>query len=51
MASSDDGKYLIMHGEFTVEGMPGRIGYEQVYRRQEDGDYLIYYQRRGAIAP
>ncbi|KAI6171097.1 hypothetical protein M3Y97_01086800 [Aphelenchoides bicaudatus] len=48
-ASTDDGKYLVMHGEFTLDGVPGKIEYEQTYQLQDDGDYLIYYQRRGVL--
>jgi hypothetical protein len=46
MDSTQDGKYLILQGEYTIEGRPETNHYQQVYQRQEDGDYLIMYQRR-----
>jgi hypothetical protein len=47
---TEDGKYLISHGEYEVPGQgayTGKNHYEHVLQKQDNGDYLIYYQRRG----
>ncbi|KAE9555489.1 hypothetical protein FO519_001257 [Halicephalobus sp. NKZ332] len=39
-----DGEYLIHKGRFAMEDKPGVfLPYEQIFKRQSDGSYLIYH--------
>jgi len=39
-----DGEYLIHKGRFEAKDKPGvLLPYEQIYKRQADGTYLIYH--------
>ncbi|KAE9552610.1 hypothetical protein FO519_004158, partial [Halicephalobus sp. NKZ332] len=37
------GEYLIQKGRFLLTGQEGEFPYEQIFKRQEDGSYLIYH--------